>query len=83
MTSTPRPIAIAVEAAGGQQAIADECRVSQSLVSQWLNDTTAIHIQHFPGIAKASKGKTTVEALLEDQLARPARLERSDRKKRA
>lgn len=74
MEHTPRPIAIAVEEAGGQQPIADECGVSQALVSQWLNDRTAIDIRHFPGILKCANGRVTLEQLVDDQLARPARL---------
>jgi DNA-binding transcriptional regulator YdaS (Cro superfamily) len=75
-----RPIDIAVTEVGSQQALADQCGVSQALVSQWVSDATAIHIAHFQKIIDASVGKVTTEMLLADQLGRPARRRRLNRK---
>jgi DNA-binding transcriptional regulator YdaS (Cro superfamily) len=60
----------AVDAAGGQTALADAIGVSQGLVWQWLQGQTAIHHRHFKAIEAAAKGLVTPSDLLADEMAK-------------
>lgn len=66
----------AVKIAGSQQALAEKCDVTQSLVSQWVNGEVSIDVKHFRSISKAANGEVTPENLLQDEMNRAAQQKR-------
>lgn len=70
----------AVEAAGGQTALAKKIKVSQGLVWQWL-DGSAIHTRHFEAIEAATG--VTAQELLADEMHKAQRTKRQPNRKRA
>jgi DNA-binding transcriptional regulator YdaS (Cro superfamily) len=69
----------AIEKAGSQDELARRVKVSQGLVSQWVNGAK-IELRHFPEIERATDGDVTAEQLLADELEKlkPKRRQRSN-----
>lgn len=70
-----KAIEIAVEIAGGQEALAKQVRalsghsLTQGAVSQWVHGVSCISQRYFAALVKIGRGEFTVEHLVRDNLA--------------